>query len=360
MKIAEALGEISNVVFLLPKIGHELARDYLCAIPRFRVLSYTTAFEENRHANMYMVYLFRLMKSTLLALRSGSDYDLIISNSQLPFDLIPAIAFKIISGSPLVVYFHHGSPCIRRNFSLRNIVSRFSFQLSVFLSRRYANLIFAINSSLRDYLLAERVSSEVVALTNNGVDFRRIEDVEKGEIEYDSAFLGRIDRIKGAYDLLTVWNRVVKQDPSAKLCIIGDGPDLQTIKKRSREMGLSKNIVFLGEIGDDEKYRILKRSKTFVYPSYQESWGIVVAEAMACGLPVVAYDLPVYVEIFGYYVMTVRFGDTKSMADTIGRILAEYDKYKTFGEESKAFISKYDWKSIQESEISRLGRITND
>jgi glycosyltransferase involved in cell wall biosynthesis len=52
-------------------------------------------------------------------------------------------------------------------------------------------------------------------------------------------------------------------------------------------------------VSEEEKFRLFKASRVFLMPSRQESWGIVIAEALACDVPVVAYDLPAYHPIFG-------------------------------------------------------------
>ena len=56
--------------------------------------------------------------------------------------------------------------------------------------------------------------------------------------------------------------------------------------------GLSNNINYLGYVTGDEKYSILAQSRIFLFPSYYESAPQAPLEAMKCGLPVVAYDLP--------------------------------------------------------------------
>ena len=58
-----------------------------------------------------------------------------------------------------------------------------------------------------------------------------------------------------------------------------------------------------------EKIKILKQSRLFVLPSFYESWGMVAAEAMAAGLPVVAYSLPVYQDLFSKGINQVKIGD---------------------------------------------------
>ena len=60
----------------------------------------------------------------------------------------------------------------------------------------------------------------------------------------------------------------------------------------------------------------MKNSRIFIFPSYEEGWGIAVAEAIACGLNVVLYDIGTY-KIFGKNVIMVEKGNTRKMAKII-------------------------------------------
>jgi glycosyltransferase involved in cell wall biosynthesis len=58
-------------------------------------------------------------------------------------------------------------------------------------------------------------------------------------------------------------------------------------------------VEFSGYVSESEKFRLLKSSRVFLMPSRYESWGIVIGEALAIGLPVVAYELEAYRPVFG-------------------------------------------------------------
>jgi len=69
------------------------------------------------------------------------------------------------------------------------------------------------------------------------------------------------------------------------------------------------------------EFQVLKSSKIFILPSYNESWALVVCEAMACGLPVVAYDLPVFEEVYKKGMILIPIGDIDKFAGAILKLL---------------------------------------
>lgn len=64
------------------------------------------------------------------------------------------------------------------------------------------------------------------------------------------------------------------------------------------DLFMDNHITMLESVPDDYLYSLLKSSKVFVFPSHEEGWGIAVCEAMAAGLPIVAYDLAPFREFF--------------------------------------------------------------
>jgi len=73
----------------------------------------------------------------------------------------------------------------------------------------------------------------------------------------------------------------------------------ETLKPKLDALGVSRCVKFAGVVSEEEKFRLFKASRVFLMPSRYESWGIVIAEALVCGTPVVAYDLEAYRPIFG-------------------------------------------------------------
>jgi glycosyltransferase involved in cell wall biosynthesis len=105
-------------------------------------------------------------------------------------------------------------------------------------------------------------------------------------------------------------------------------------------------ISFLGPLTGDAKYRALLSASIFVFPSRYESFGHVVLEAMACGLPVIGYDIPSSKEAFGRAVYYVPFGDTASFAAAVVRLLKNEELRQVFASQGIRLARSLDWESI--------------
>jgi len=357
MKISELLTRNHDVCLLIPKLGFHLAEKYLKPFHRNNTEVYATLFEKRCYKSVYLIHLFRCIKSIYISLRSRAGYDIIIANSHLPFDIIPSILFKLKNRAKLIVYFHGGKPCLTRERTFTTVVPEMFFYLGLFLSKKFADLLFIVNNLIRNYLIRWGMNPRNVVLTSNGIDYKEILGIDGGEKEYEGVFMGRMSAIKGIYDLLETWKTVVKKYPFAKLCVIGGGPELEGLKAKVKECKFEGNVTVVGECYGEKKYKLIKKSKVFIYPTHEESWGVVIAEAMACGLPVVTYDLPCLKETFGKYLFAVQPKNVRAMAEKIIDILEHYEGCKTVVEDAKNLTSKYDWKNVLAYELFHISKM---
>ena len=102
--------------------------------------------------------------------------------------------------------------------------------------------------------------------------------------------IGRLSPEKGQKDLIDVFKIVNKELSKTKLYIVGDGPLKEELKKYTQKLELTDKIVFTGFLDDKEKEKYIFDSSLFVLPSYTESFGLVLIEAMSYGLPCIAFD----------------------------------------------------------------------
>ena len=123
-----------------------------------------------------------------------------------------------------------------------------------------------------------------------------------------------------------------------------------------KQKRLEGNVEILGFLEENEKFATLKASKIFLFPSYEESWGISICEAMACGLPVMTYDLPVY-RFFGNAMVKVPKGDVEGFANKALNLLSDEKLVKTMSLKAMSLIKHFDWDKIVEEESKLLQKI---
>jgi phosphatidylinositol alpha-1,6-mannosyltransferase len=102
--------------------------------------------------------------------------------------------------------------------------------------------------------------------------------------------LGRIvenERYKGIDEVIDVMPRLLRRWPDLKYMIVGDGSDRPRLEAKVATMGLTDHVVFTGRITEVDKVAYYNLADAYVMPSSGEGFGIVLIEALACGLPVV-------------------------------------------------------------------------
>jgi L-malate glycosyltransferase len=138
-----------------------------------------------------------------------------------------------------------------------------------------------------------------------------------------------IKKPKGLHYLLEA-ARILKQrgQSSFELIIGGDGPERQRLMIMAQQMGLSDKCRFLGSLAPSEVRNWMQQCDVFVLPSLQETFGIVLGEAMSCGKPVIATRCggPEYV-VTPETGSLVDVADPVALADTMERFILGQVKY---------------------------------
>ena len=101
-------------------------------------------------------------------------------------------------------------------------------------------------------------------------------------------YVGRLGTEKDIPFLFEVLARLLPQHPDLKLVVVGEGPARREIEEKASSMGMARNVVMVGFIPHDRLKAYYGIAEAFVFASKVESQGLVVLEAMQCGLPVVA------------------------------------------------------------------------
>ena len=186
----------------------------------------------------------------------------------------------------------------------------------------------------------------------NGVDVRFYANA-KPFPEYEDGktnilFVGRVEPRKGAMYLLRAYAKLKPRFPQLRLIFCSAGPQIGQMRRFVRQNGLG-DVLFAGRVDDVDKARFYKTADIFCAPSTgQESFGIVLLEAMAAGLPVVASDIHGYKRVVQRNVsgLLVEPKDPDALAAAIERLICEPALRQRLGEAGARRAPEYDWSHV--------------
>lgn len=151
-----------------------------------------------------------------------------------------------------------------------------------------ADAVLTVSDHLRKEILASRIHPKTIHVTHNPVDTALF--VQKPDRTYRNIlFASRLDVFKGGLRTLKAFHHMAEANPDWKLTMVGDGEEYGAIEAYMRQHPELQSRVYLkGKMTKAEIAREMAEADFFVFPSLHESFGLVVAEAMSCGLPVIA------------------------------------------------------------------------
>lgn len=126
-----------------------------------------------------------------------------------------------------------------------------------------------------------------IAVIPNGADLPRLPESRPSLTSRTALFLGRIHPVKGLLTLIEAWR--IAQPSGWKVIIAGpdEGGHRRVVEEAIRRAGLEEDFEWVGAVDGEAKTALYQRADLFLLPSFTENFGVVVAEALACGVPVI-------------------------------------------------------------------------
>ena len=232
-------------------------------------------------------------------------------------------------------------------------------QMIEWLSRIFCNRCDAIivpMAKIKDELLSFGVKKPIVVIPS-GVDTTKFRKQERGFLRKKLKikkgrillYIGRLEKEKSVDFLIRAFAKIYLEDPSVNLVLIGDGKEEVKLRKLAKELNIEKNAYFAGLINRDGISKVFADAEIFVFASTTETQGMVILEALASGLPVVAVKDAVY---------------DKVIKNKVNGILADNDPQK-FAEECLKILNNSSYrqklsdnasKSMQDFSISKTAQ----
>lgn len=169
--------------------------------------------------------------------------------------------------------------------------------------------------------------------------FRRMEGVAR---DRQLIFVGRLVSDKGVDLLLEALALLAGRGVRPDLTIVGEGPEAPALRAQTNDLGLSSQVQFLGLRRDEELAKIYCHHRIAVVPSrYNEPFGIVALEAIACGCAVVGSEGGGLAEAIGRCGLTFPNGDVAALAERIERLLRNPNEITSLGELAEEHLSTH-------------------
>jgi glycosyltransferase involved in cell wall biosynthesis len=216
-----------------------------------------------------------------------------------------------------------------------------------------ADAVIAISSKIKAALQKMKVKKPIYVLPNcidlklfykdrsKALDFRK-----KYDISLEAKvliFVGRLSKEKNLIFLLQTLAEILKKKKDVFLLLVGSGYQMDALKKVAEDLGVAENVRFTGFIPHDEVASYYNMADIFVMSSLSEIMPLVVLEAMACGLPIVVLDDPIFHDIVfeGQNGFRVKEQKPEVFAEKVQHLLDDRELYSRFSQTSLEVATRF-------------------
>jgi phosphatidylinositol alpha-mannosyltransferase len=186
----------------------------------------------------------------------------------------------------------------------------------------------------------------------NGVDvelYRNARPIERWQDgTRNILFVGRLEERKGVMHLLRAYRRLRQGNVNARLLIVGSGPQERDVRRYIATRRL-RGVELVGRVSDEEKARYFATADVYVSPATgQESFGIVLLEAMAAGAPIVCSDIHGYKGVVrrDREAILIPPRDHEALADGIRSVLQDPLLQARMGKSGQERAEQFSWERI--------------
>lgn len=204
-----------------------------------------------------------------------------------------------------IIHVHDGTVSgtiarvIKKKYKIPYVVTEHTGPFSKISSKKFShylckkameksNAVLTVSNDLKLQIQSSCIRPKKFYVTFNPIDTELFNLAPLQRKKENIIYVGRLENYKGGKRSLLAFQNIVAKYPTWKLTIIGDGPDLNSMEQIVREDSrLSKQVSLKGSLDKKAISKAMDLASFFVFPSEHETFGIVIGEAMAKGLPVI-------------------------------------------------------------------------
>ncbi|MBU0619374.1 glycosyltransferase family 4 protein [Patescibacteria group bacterium] len=220
-------------------------------------------------------------------------------------------------------------------FNNENIWPRKRFKQAAF---ENIDLFIAVTQRARKALLEEGCPANKIAVQPMGVDLRRFQPkIKKPGRELELLFVGRLEKEKGILELVEAFRKINRQFPHLKLTLVGQGSQRQKIHHPK----ISFKTIPYQKIN-----QAYQQADIFILPSkttsfWEEQFGMVLVEAMACGLPIITTKSGAIPEVVGKSAFLIEPGDEAGLTNAISQLVNQPKLRDNLAKQARRRAEKY-------------------
>lgn len=269
----------------LKKLDHNKYKFYVCSL---REKPDELLFEISKYAEVTNLHISNRFNPNVI-------FHLLKLIRKVKPDIIHTHLFQARFYTTIAYLFYKNSILITHKHNNVNPRKHNIFIILEMLSILFNKKVIAISQSVKNSLIKyEFVSEKKIYVIPNGIDYQKFSNSANSSSFSDKkpiiiGTICRLERQKGISYLLLAMKIILAKFPDLQLEIVGDGTLSGELKDFSRKLGISNSVKFFGKFADVIPF--YKKMNVFVLPSLYEGFGIVLLEAMAAGVPIVATNV---------------------------------------------------------------------
>ena len=248
---------------------------------------------------------------------------------------------------------------------LRVIFEASVWYIAIWILNSSTTQIICLSPVIANELSTLNIKGHVIPVfPGNGIDYNEISVVEPktNEKRYDAIYAaGSIHPQKGIYDVVKIWSKVIEKHPKANLAIAGFFHDnrphmIEELNTTIYDSNLHNNVTIVCDLNkglpQKDLWKEMKSAKIFLYPSKKDVWPLVIGEALACGLPVITYDLPGIRNSYGdcLAIFLHKDGDIDGVANSLIDLLNDTQSLEVTSQKAKQYAENHCWNHVVELE----------